>query len=71
MAQEDLRPDMVQLTKIHGMVYQGDLAPVGRMMSAVSASSSGRPLGFLRWVDRCWPRTLQANRSETENFAIT
>src|SRR5690606_26026220 len=25
--------------------------------------------GFLRWVERCWPRTLQAKRSDTENFA--
>src|SRR5690606_26190409 len=39
------------------------------MMSAVNASSSGRLCGFLRWVERCWPRTLQAKRSETENFA--
>ncbi len=41
------------------------------MMSAVNASSSARPFGVLRWVERCWPRTLQAKRSETENFAMT
>ena len=39
------------------------------MMSSVNASSSARPFGVLRWVERCWPRTLQAKRSETENFA--
>ena len=41
------------------------------MMSVVNASSSGRLCGFLRWVERCWPRTLQAKRSETENFTMT
>src|SRR3569833_456809 len=41
------------------------------MMSVVNASSSGRPCGFLRWVERCWPRTLQAKRSETENCTMT
>ncbi len=41
------------------------------MMSAVNTSSSARPQGLLRWVERCWPRILQAIRSETENFATT
>ncbi len=42
-----------------------------RTLQKLNASSSGLPVGFLRWVDRCWPRTLQAKRSETENFAMT
>jgi transposase len=40
-------------------------------MSAVSASSSGRPRGAFLWVERCWPRTRQANRSDTRNFCMT
>jgi len=41
------------------------------MMSAVSASSSARPRGTFRRVDRCCPNTRQANRSETRNFRLT
>ena len=38
------------------------------MMSAVSAASSARPLGALRCVDRCCPRTRHASRSDTPNM---
>src|SRR5689334_622151 len=34
-------------------------------MSAVSWSSSSRPRGVLRCVERCWPSAAQARRSET------
>ena len=40
------------------------------MMSAVSASSSARPWGTLRCVERCCPRTRQARRSETWSFRL-
>ena len=39
-------------------------------MSAVRASSSARPRGTFRWVERCCPRTWQARRSETWNFCL-
>ena len=39
------------------------------MIAAVSASSSSRPRGLLRWVERCWPATAQARRSEIPNSA--
>ena len=39
------------------------------MIAAVSASSSSRPRGLLRWVERCWPATAQARGSEIPNSA--
>ena len=39
------------------------------MMSAVSRSSSSRPRGTLRCVERCWPSAAQARRSETCSLA--
>ena len=41
------------------------------MIAAVRAASSARPVGFLRCVDRCWPRTRQARRSETPSSSTT
>src|ERR1700693_5420455 len=35
------------------------------MMSAVSAASSSGPVGDFLWVERGWPRTMQARRSDT------
>src|SRR4051812_7717322 len=35
------------------------------MMSAVRAASSSGVVGILRCVDRCWPRTRHAKRSDT------
>ena len=40
-----------------------------RMIAALSASSSSRPRGLLRWVERCWPATAQARRSEIPSSA--
>ena len=34
------------------------------MMSSLKACSSSAPLGTLRCVDRCWPRTRQILRSD-------
>ena len=39
------------------------------MIAAVSASSSSRPRGLLRWVERCWPATAQARRSRFRAYA--
>ena len=41
------------------------------MMSAVSRSSSSRPRGGLRCVERCCPSTAQARRSETDSSRRT
>src|SRR5204862_4911234 len=41
------------------------------MMSAVSRSSSSRPCGILRCVERCWPSAAQARRSETPSSQRT
>src|SRR5215212_3523874 len=35
------------------------------MLSAVSRSSSSRPRGALRCVERCWPSAAQVRRSDT------
>src|SRR5664280_1348253 len=40
-------------------------------MSAVSSSSSSRPRGTLRCVERCCPSAAQARRSETCMTSIT
>src|SRR5436190_9689921 len=40
-------------------------------MSAVSRSSSSRPCGILRCVERCWPSAAQARRSETRSSRRT
>lgn len=40
-------------------------------MSAVSASSSGRPVGTFRYAERCFTGTRQARRSETRNLRLT
>ena len=39
-------------------------------MSAVRASSSIRPRGIFRCVERCWLRTRQAGRSDSRNFYL-
>ena len=41
------------------------------MTSAVKAASSVCPTGALRCVERCWPRTRQANRSDTLSIVVT
>src|SRR5215218_5816964 len=41
------------------------------MTSAVSRSSSSRPRGALRRVERCWPSAAQARRSETDSVRRT
>jgi hypothetical protein len=40
-------------------------------MSAVSRSSSSRPRGILRCVERCWPSAAQARRSEIDSTPRT
>ena len=40
-------------------------------MSATSRSSSARPLGRWRCVDRCWPSTRHARRSEIPRLSRT
>ena len=39
--------------------------------TAVSRFSSSRPVGTLRCVERCWPSTTQARRSEIFNVSRT
>src|SRR5213078_1298129 len=41
------------------------------MVSAVSRSSSSRPRGILRWVERCCPSAAQTRRSETCMTSLT
>ncbi len=75
-------PDPLHPLLVHepaGVPQQGGDAPV-----AVAAILSGqcddvggqrgfifRLLGGLRWVERCWPKTRQASRSETPYLVIT
>src|SRR4029450_8485185 len=40
-------------------------------MSALSRSSSSRPHGTLRCVERCWPSAAQARRSDTPSSRRT
>src|SRR5215204_1270444 len=40
-------------------------------MSALSRSSSSRPCGTLRCVERCWPSAAQARRSDTPSSRRT
>ena len=40
-------------------------------MSAVGRSSSSRPRGALRRVERCWPGAAQARRPETDSVRRT
>src|SRR3954471_21664772 len=40
-------------------------------MSALSRSSSSRPRGTLRCVERCWPSAAQARRSDTPSSRRT
>jgi len=44
---------------------------VSSIMSSTKRSSSARPRGNRRCVDRCWPRTRQTRRSETLNSLRT
>ena len=55
---------MINLAK-----YDNDEGQARRTMSAFKAFSSGIPRGLLRCVERCWPITEQARRSDTFRFS--
>lgn len=54
----------------HGVAWRS-YCVANSMMSAVGRSSSGRPCGTLRCVERCWPSVRQVRRSETPSVCRT
>ena len=47
------------------LVVDQPAGPAQQRRDLASRSSSPRPRGTFRWVERCWPSAAQARRSDT------
>jgi hypothetical protein len=51
--------------------HRGCMRVISRSRRRTFSSASGRRRGMSRWVERCWPTTWQARRSDTPKRSTT